>query len=99
MKVMYTLRQMAGKRSSPNPATPQPAPSSITRFPFSFDGQNLPFLQFFSCITSNDKIQVCQLEIIKQNMHLLIDWNKPTREDSYSWSTGTKNQKNKPPAY
>lgn len=35
-------------RNSPNPATPHPAPSSITRFPLSLDGQNLPFLQFFS---------------------------------------------------
>lgn len=35
-------------RNSPNPATPQPAPSSITRLPLSLDGENLPFLQFFS---------------------------------------------------
>jgi len=33
----------------PNPATPQPAPSSIARFPFSLDELNLPFLLFFPC--------------------------------------------------
>lgn len=36
--------------NSPNPATPQPAPSSITRFPFNLDGLNLPFLQFLSWV-------------------------------------------------
>lgn len=33
----------------PSPARPQPAPNSIALFPFNLDGQNLPFLLFFSC--------------------------------------------------
>lgn len=43
---------------SPKPATPQPAPSSITRLPFSLAGQNFPFLQFFSYNVRKGKTQV-----------------------------------------
>jgi len=35
-------------KAIPNPARPQPAPNSITLFPFILDGQNRPFLLFFS---------------------------------------------------
>lgn len=52
----FLLKSENSARNIPNPATPQPAPSSITRFPFSLDGENLPFLQFFSCIINQSLV-------------------------------------------
>lgn len=49
MKLYLKKKKKDRKLYTPKPATPHPAPSSITRFPFSLEGLNLPLLQFFSC--------------------------------------------------